>query len=109
MPFYEYQCQECDHRVEALQKMSDDPLVYCPDCNAPSLKRLISAAAFRLKGTGWYETDFKDSKKSSDKSSGQSSAASTDGGSKSESAKPESSSAKPAADSGSASTASASA
>ena len=59
MPFYEYQCGACDNRVEALQKISDDPLVYCPKCNEPSLKKLISAAAFRLKGTGWYETDFK--------------------------------------------------
>ena len=69
----------------------------------------VSAAGFRLKGGGWYETDFKDSKKSSDKSSESTSTASADGGSKSESAKPESSSPKPAADSGSASTASASA
>jgi len=69
MPFYEYQCQDCDHHVEALQKMSDDPLFYCPECNAPGLKKLISAAGFRLKGTGWYETDFKGNRKSDDKSS----------------------------------------
>lgn len=61
MPFYEYQCTACGHRVEALQKMSDDPLLYCPECNEASLKKLISAAGFRLKGTGWYETDFKNS------------------------------------------------
>ena len=59
MPFYEYQCEACGHRLEALQKMSDDPLVYCPECNEAQLKKLISAAAFHLKGTGWYETDFK--------------------------------------------------
>ena len=59
MPFYEYQCNECDHHIEVLQKISDDPLVCCPGCNEPALKRLISLAAFRLKGTGWYETDFK--------------------------------------------------
>ncbi|NKB63351.1 MAG: zinc ribbon domain-containing protein [Gammaproteobacteria bacterium] len=59
MPFYEYQCESCGHRLEALQKMSDDPLVFCPECNESTLKKLISAAAFRLKGTGWYETDFK--------------------------------------------------
>ena len=63
MPFYEYQCTACGHRVEALQKMSDEPLVYCPECNEATLKKLISAAGFRLKGTGWYETDFKDSGK----------------------------------------------
>ncbi|MCY3769577.1 MAG: zinc ribbon domain-containing protein [Gammaproteobacteria bacterium] len=59
MPFYEYQCNECDHHIEVLQKISAEPLVCCPECNEPALKRLISLAAFRLKGTGWYETDFK--------------------------------------------------
>ena len=61
MPFYEYQCHACGHRLEALQKISDEPLLYCPECGEPSLKRLISKAAFRLKGGGWYETDFKHS------------------------------------------------
>ena len=59
MPIYEYQCQSCDHELEKLQKISDDMLVDCPECEQPELKRLISAAAFRLKGSGWYETDFK--------------------------------------------------
>ena len=68
MPFYEYQCNNCDHRLEVLQKMSDVPLVYCPECNEAALKKLISAAAFRLKGTGWYETDFKNSDKKKGKS-----------------------------------------
>ena len=63
MPLYEYQCEDCGHRLEALQKMSDDRLVFCPECNEPRLKKLISAAAFQLKGTGWYETDFKNSDK----------------------------------------------
>ena len=63
MPFYEYQCSACAHRLEALQKISDDPLLYCPECGEASLKKQISKAAFRLKGTGWYETDFKDSGK----------------------------------------------
>lgn len=63
MPLYEYQCDRCDHRLEALQKMSDERLVFCPKCNEPSLRKLISAAAFHLKGTGWYETDFKNSGK----------------------------------------------
>ena len=59
MPIYEYQCQECGNELEALQKISDAPLVDCPACEAPELKKKISAAAFRLKGGGWYETDFK--------------------------------------------------
>ena len=61
MPIYEYQCQACDIKIEKIQKMSDDPLVDCPECTKPSLKKLISAAGFRLKGSGWYETDFKSS------------------------------------------------
>ena len=72
MPFYEYQCLKCDHRLEVLQKISDDPLVYCPECSEASLKKLISAAAFRLKGTGWYETDFKNNDKKQDKSASKS-------------------------------------
>ena len=59
MPIYEYACKKCDHTLDALQKMSDDPLVDCPECGEPALKRLISAPRFRLKGKGWYETDFK--------------------------------------------------
>lgn len=59
MPFYEYRCDACNHNFEALQKLSDDALVECPACNQPNLKKLISAAGFRLKGQGWYETDFK--------------------------------------------------
>ena len=63
MPIYEYECQACGHQYEALQKMSDDPLVDCPECKKPELKKLISAAGFRLKGGGWYETDFKSGQK----------------------------------------------
>lgn len=59
MPIYEYQCQSCGSQLEALQKMSDASLTDCPDCTKPALKKVISAAAFRLKGDGWYETDFK--------------------------------------------------
>ena len=59
MPFYEYQCSDCGHDVEALQKLSDPPLRECPACKRESLTRLMSAPAFRLKGAGWYETDFK--------------------------------------------------
>lgn len=63
MPIYEYECEKCGHELEALQKMSDDPLKKCPECNVEQLKKKISAAAFRLKGAGWYETDFKSGKK----------------------------------------------
>lgn len=59
MPIYEYQCQSCGHVYEALQKLSDSPLTDCPACNKPDLAKKISAAGFRLKGGGWYETDFK--------------------------------------------------
>ena len=59
MPIYEYACKKCGHMLDALQKMSDDPLLDCPECSEPQLKRLISAPRFRLKGQGWYETDFK--------------------------------------------------
>ncbi|MEJ2400091.1 MAG: zinc ribbon domain-containing protein [Xanthomonadales bacterium] len=59
MPIYEYQCQSCGHRLEKLQRMSDAPLTDCPDCGEAALQRLVSAAGFRLKGGGWYETDFK--------------------------------------------------
>jgi putative FmdB family regulatory protein len=59
MPIYEYACQNCKHTLDALQKMSDDPLVDCPECGKAALKRLVSAPRFRLKGGGWYETDFK--------------------------------------------------
>ncbi|MEP5763472.1 MAG: zinc ribbon domain-containing protein [Halieaceae bacterium] len=59
MPIYEYQCQSCQHQLEAIQKISDKPLQDCPSCGAAQLKKKVSAAAFRLKGGGWYETDFK--------------------------------------------------
>ena len=59
MPIYEYRCGACGHHLEALQKMSEAPLRKCPECGKSQLKRLISASQFRLKGGGWYETDFK--------------------------------------------------
>jgi putative FmdB family regulatory protein len=59
MPIYEYQCQACGELHEALQKVSDAPLQDCPVCGKPQLKKKVSAAGFRLKGGGWYETDFK--------------------------------------------------
>jgi putative FmdB family regulatory protein len=59
MPIYEYQCTECGFQKEVLQKISDEPLKECPQCGKPAMKKMVSAAAFRLKGGGWYETDFK--------------------------------------------------
>ena len=59
MPIYEYRCSSCGHKLEALQKLADAPLVECPSCDAAALVKLVSAAAFQLKGSGWYATDFK--------------------------------------------------
>ena len=81
MPIYEYQCESCRHQLEALQKLSEAPLTRCPACGESALKKRMSASAFRLKGSGWYETDFKtgdkknlagdsDSKNAGDQSSG---------------------------------------
>ncbi len=80
MPIYEYQCQACGHHLEALQKISEEPLKDCPKCGQPQLSRLISAAGFRLKGGGWYETDFKQGKRrnvAGDSGASESSGAST--------------------------------
>ena len=62
MPFYEYQCQACGAQVEVMQKISDAPLKKCPECGRSRLVKLVSAPVFRLKGGGWYETDFKSDK-----------------------------------------------
>jgi putative FmdB family regulatory protein len=59
MPIYEYQCKACNHELEAIQKISEEPLKFCPECGKPELVKQVSAAGFRLKGGGWYETDFK--------------------------------------------------
>jgi len=59
MPIYEYACSSCEHRFDELQKISEAALVHCPKCNEPALRKLLSAPKFRLKGQGWYETDFK--------------------------------------------------
>ena len=64
MPFYEYQCSACGHHHEELQKITDGVLRKCSACGRSTLKRLMSAPAFRLKGGGWYETDFKGDKDS---------------------------------------------
>ena len=59
MPIYEYACRSCEHQFESIQKASEQPLQDCPACGEPTLKKLLSAPVFRLKGSGWYETDFK--------------------------------------------------
>src|SRR5215467_14245296 len=59
MPFYEYECSSCKFYTEVLQKITDAPLTKCPSCGKKALKKLVSAPIFRLKGAGWYETDFK--------------------------------------------------
>jgi len=110
VPIYEYQCEECGHKMEKLMKLSDPAPVTCPVCEKPGLKKQISAAAFRLKGSGWYETDFKTGSKknisqgaggSSDSGGGDrgSSSSSSSGGDKASTAvkSSESSGSKPAA------------
>ncbi|HYM41725.1 MAG TPA: zinc ribbon domain-containing protein [Steroidobacteraceae bacterium] len=62
MPFYEYECQACKFYTEVMQKISEAPLTRCPSCGKQKLKKLVSAPVFRLKGAGWYETDFKSDK-----------------------------------------------
>ncbi len=60
MPIYEYQCTHCQHQFDVIQKMNEDPIKLCPQCSQQSVVKLVSAAGFQLKGTGWYATDFKD-------------------------------------------------
>ncbi len=92
MPIYEYQCVSCGAHLEKLQKISDPVLTDCPECNKVSLKKMISATSFRLKGTGWYETDFKTGNKkhgaddrNTDKSVGEKKASAESSGSDSKS------------------------
>jgi putative FmdB family regulatory protein len=68
MPIYEYRCTNCGHELEALQKITEPVLTGCPDCHAESLVKLVSAAGFQLKGSGWYATDFKNGSKPAAKS-----------------------------------------
>ena len=63
MPIYEFVCEDCGNEVEVLQKISDESLKICPSCGKTSMKKKVSAAAFRLSGSGWYETDFKSGNK----------------------------------------------
>lgn len=81
MPIYEYRCESCGHEFEAMQKMSEARLTDCPVCGKAELKKMVSAAGFKLKGSGWYETDFKNSGKSgAKKEASQSSAPKKSGG-----------------------------
>lgn len=82
MPIYEYVCSQCGHEMEVLQKMSDAPLSLCPVCEAEALKKKVSAAGFRLAGSGWYETDFKSSGKRNLAGEGDSKPKSDGGGAK---------------------------
>lgn len=85
MPIYEYACEHCGHHLDVMQKISDEPLKQCPNCQNETLQRLVSAASFRLKGGGWYETDFKNADKKKNLASSDSETSAT--GSKSEEAK----------------------
>lgn len=80
MPIYEYQCAGCGHRLEALQGINEQALSQCPQCGEASLTRLISPAGFRLKGGGWYETDFKHGRKRQESSGAESAADAGSGG-----------------------------
>lgn len=77
MPIYEYQCTACGHHFDTIQSFKDEALIHCPVCGEPTLKKLISAPAFHLKGTGWYVTDFKNQAKPSTESQENKEAAST--------------------------------
>ena len=61
MPIYEYRCGACGYQKEFLQRLSDKPLTKCPECGKRVFNKLVTAAGFQLKGTGWYATDFKNS------------------------------------------------
>jgi putative FmdB family regulatory protein len=100
MPFYEYHCANCGHHHEELQKVTDKPLRKCPACGKNKLNRLVSAPVFRLKGGGWYETDFKSDKEKKRNLAGEKDAggeSKSDSGDKATKAAPDKESAKPAA------------
>lgn len=59
MPIYAYRCESCGHSKDVLQKISDAPLTICPKCGADTFRKQVTAAGFRLKGAGWYVTDFR--------------------------------------------------
>ncbi len=95
MPIYEYRCERCSHQLEIMQKLADAPLIDCPQCQQPTLRKLISPVGFRLKGGGWYETDFKSGNKrnladSGDKSDKKTESATKDSATKDSATKSES-------------------
>ncbi len=99
MPIYEYGCTECGFELEKLQKLNDPPLTDCPACSKAALKKKVSVAGFRLKGSGWYETDFKKGNKKNIHDSGDTKASSASGSSgKPESGKKDSGSTSAAAE-----------
>ena len=85
MPIYAYRCSRCGHEQDVLRKLSDPPLTTCPACGEETYEKQVTAAGFRLKGTGWYATDFRgggqSGAKSSDTSGGGASSSSSTGGS----------------------------
>lgn len=80
MPIYEYRCDDCGAQLERMQKLSDPPLSDCPECGQAKLRKLVSAPTFRLKGSGWYETDFKQSKQKNLHESGEGKASKPEAG-----------------------------
>src|ERR1700760_3868825 len=100
MPFYEYECANCKFYAEVMQKISDAPLTKCPSCGKKTMKKLVSAPVFRLKGAGWYETDFKSDKENKRNLAGadkDDSAAKADSTAKSKASEPSKSESKPEA------------
>lgn len=100
MPIYEYACGACGTQLEVLQKLSDPALTTCPKCGAGEFRKKISAAGFRLKGGGWYATDFKNQGKPAAKSEAASGDASGDGGASAGKAEPSQGAASPVSGSG---------
>ena len=80
VPIYEYACGTCEHRFETIQRARDEPLKDCPECGEPALRKLLSAPVFRLKGSGWYETDFKTGSKKNVSDAGDGSGVGQDNG-----------------------------
>ena len=79
MPIYEYACRSCQHRFETIHKASEPPLTDCPECGETTLRKLLSAPVFRLKGSGWYETDFKNANRKNVSDNGESGGGETGG------------------------------
>lgn len=77
MPIYEYQCKNCHHQFELIQKFSDKPETKCPKCLQETAEKMVSASGFQLKGTGWYVTDFKNKPKAASPDAASSSAPAT--------------------------------